>query len=257
MDSLVWRGAIASFSEELGAGISDIAVVEQSGQSYVVTTTGQSGGLMSFSLGSGNLASLTDRHYFTATEAQAVSGRLSLVDDNGSEVLAFGVDPGGNAIGVAINPTGQIGAPMTLSTPTTAGQQDEVLAVQSASGFLFMAGADGQGGFLTCYRSDGSGGYTAGQTTRDAPDSHLAAPRALDVVGVSGQEYLVTLCGDESGVSAWLIDQNSGHVTQTGAVGAASGLGILASPLPWRWPRWPGIALSSSLRPPRQERVPP
>ncbi|MBE1291314.1 MAG: hypothetical protein GJ677_02380 [Rhodobacteraceae bacterium] len=204
MDGLRWAGGTGLGEAVVGLGLRDVQFVQAAGQVFVVTTTGQTGGMAALALREDGTLSLTDRLYFTSDMAPALAGALSV--------------------------SGQFGPVQVQDDLAVHGMGGASMAFGDAD-FLFLAGHDEVGGYLRCFREDSAGGYDAGAVTRDSADSYLAAPLALETVQMGGQSFLVSLCGGESGVSVWAVDAGSGHIALTGALGAAEGLGIMANPV--------------------------
>ena len=117
MDILRWQGVLGASDPDLATGIRDLYLLRASGQDFVITSTAQSGGLISYRLSASASPVEVDRAYAPADGSGGLSGVLAPLVLNGQRYLVTGADPSGRLQGYSVSDTGQLGARVVLSGP--------------------------------------------------------------------------------------------------------------------------------------------
>jgi len=225
MVEIVFGATVGRDLQALGVGINQTAVLQTSGGPVVVSLSGAEGGLVTLAFDAGGQAYVSDRQYFSTDFWAATTGRLDLIV-SGAEVVAVTASQGRDRIfGYRIEGN-QIAALTSLSAEGIVGTGRTLY--QQSGGFLF--GASGDGG-LHSLRALAAGGLTAAETRFDTASGFHAQPGAMASIVLQGRHFLLTTGLRDVGVSAFELDQSTGHLTQVAAVGRATGLGLFDKPI--------------------------
>lgn len=229
MGELLWR-SISGQGEDLpSVGIRDIQIVQSGGQSTVVTSTGVGGGVMSFDLSQGSKTVLNDSVLFGSGYTLAGTGTLNTLFLEGQEYVVSGVSATGQFLVHALNADGSLSGQTTLDINMASGNGSVALAT-GADGLIYAAGSNADGGYIQGFSSSGQGPLVAGQMTRDTAESHMSNPVDLASVRVGNTDFVLGLCGDSSGVSAYEVTGPNGQLSLRSTLGASDGFGILSAP---------------------------
>ncbi|MDO6732812.1 calcium-binding protein [Marinovum sp. 2_MG-2023] len=224
MLNLEFSAAIGASWGNLGIDIRDLELVDGFSGPFILAASGPLGGMVSFQMTNGSVQ-IIDRVSYNSNMAQAVSGKMTFVDTGGAQSV-IGVYFAQGAVGYSVSSSGQIGQAVSMALPVHDGTSGLAMTT-SAAGHVYAMTDMGR---LQYFSADGSGGYQGGQVIWDNATSYLSDPVSLSTVTVGGQELLLSLCGDEGGLSVYRIAGGSGMLSQGDSIGAATGLGLLNTP---------------------------
>lgn len=196
------QGVIGSGVELLDGGITDLEIAVIDGVVHVFSTTGRNGGVAGYRVGENGQLELTTTVIFPPEMTLGVSDRLVIASQNGALTLLVG----------------------------TGGQ----------GGYGYALGNGGMGGFAQLdagvLRADASQGAVyalealilqSGETPDIFPDDYdCSALVSLKGVTIAGQDFVVGACGLKDGVTVFLVDEETGALTEIGTMGAEKGLGV-------------------------------
>ncbi|MDV4144710.1 calcium-binding protein [Shimia sp. FJ5] len=208
--------------ESLSADIRDLHVVQTENGPMVISTTGINGGLVSYSLETGQGAQTLETTAFLPDGALNLTGEISILSQDGQDILVIGSNAEGS-FGYVMNSDGTFG---DLIEIPGLGSNGEVSALHdSTTGFVFMAehGSDGIG----VYSQTGPGQFAKTATLQDTDDSHLT-----DVVCLAGEttaagRIVLAASRGEGGITSYCLDTETGEVKLLDSLGVEDGLGLL------------------------------
>jgi hypothetical protein len=232
MGDLLWRSISGQGGGEYelpSVGIRDIGIIQSGGSSTVVTTTGVGGGVMSFGLSQGSTATLNDSVMFGSGYTLAGTGTLNMLSTQGQNYLVSGVSATGQLLAHGLNADGSLTGQSILDAGVAAGSGSVAVSV-SAGGMTYVAGSDASGGYIQGFNASGQGALVAGQMMRDTDQSHMSNPVDMTSVRVGDTDFVLGLCGDAAGVSAYAVTGSNGQLDLRSTLGASDGFGILSAP---------------------------
>ncbi|MBR9650103.1 calcium-binding protein [Thalassovita aquimarina] len=220
---LSYSGVVGGGLGVLGTGLDRAVVVDLASGPLVLARSGVEGGLLALRFDGAGMAWLLDSQVLPVTLSSAEAVPLTVLDGAEGTFVAVAKDGGDRLLGYLLGEAG-IGARYSLSG-------DGLGAVPGpryldAEGFLFAAGNDGA---LRSYLSDGAG-YRSGPVIQDGAHSFFAVPAGLSRLTLAGQDYLVSLCRADPGISVFEIAGN-GQLVQRDGKGWDSGLGLFDTPV--------------------------
>ena len=222
MGGLTAIGLVGQGLEALAAGVDHLALVDAAQGSTIVALSAHGGGLVVLSFGHQGEAQISDTQIIS-DNLDSYSNRIFSLILTPDGVVAAVTRSGDNTLlGYEIS-SGMIGATVEIEAQGI-GAPSAVIYHVSDSGMLFTAGSDG---VLRSFRADGSTSYLAAGVTQDSDSSYHALPAALESLTIDGSDFLLTACLQDTGISVYRVDADSGDMSHTGAVSTESGLGIL------------------------------
>ncbi|MEM9106546.1 MAG: hcalcium-binding protein, partial [Pseudomonadota bacterium] len=153
---LQFESVVATGTAALDSGIGDLALKTFNGETYLYSTTGPEGGIVSWHLTDAGAPVLQDQQYFDASIAQQVGREATLVTLGGTPQLVLDVDSAMGLVGYDLNTDGTIGT--LQETPGLSGGGDISAAAQSTIGaHSFMTLAHEDSGQIGTYSVNGDG----------------------------------------------------------------------------------------------------
>lgn len=219
---LQFRGRVGTGQQILDGDLRDLQIVTLSSGTYLYATTGAGGGLSAYTLGAGSMAAWENSLYYSGISSELISGDLSVLSQNGTDLLVFG--GAGNLQAVQLGADGRIGARTQTGSLSNGTETITAMATVSLNSGLAVYVADSGTGALTTYASDGSGlQHQSGGTVPGLTDTV-----ALASVTVQGSSFLLAADHGTQGVSSFRVNAVTGALTPADAMGAMQGLGISA-----------------------------
>lgn len=190
----------------------------------LVAGTGPAGGLVSYRLSEGAVATLVDTVHFSGAATRGQTGLAAPVGEAGRMSLAFGsaADAGGVAIlAHELTDRGGFGATVTLAG-LPAGSAVSALVASQIGGFDTLFVADGGAGRLLVYRS----GAAAPVLQGPAPAPVLGGPAILSLAETGAGMHLLALDQGANALRSFAIDGASGALGAEARLDGAGGLSI-------------------------------
>lgn len=221
------------YQARAGAGWGDSAAnilsldwIESKGGPVLVATGGANSGVLSLRR-SGDTYAVADQAHFNTTQSRYMVGATgsSIVTVDGENYAVLSGLTRSGRLAWEITQDGLIGDAVTLETGSVAGRLGSVMAGTSSGSFHYGLTDYGQ---LGVFATRGDRLIETG-TIQDTAESYLMAPVALEVVRVGNTDFLLSLCGAETGLSAFRIGTDGG-LTFTDSAGVLLGLGLLNDP---------------------------
>ena len=219
---LQFRGRVGTGQQILDGDLRDLQIVTLSSGTYLYATTGAGGGLSAYTLGVGAMAAWENSLYYSGISSELISGDLSVLSQNGTDLLVFG--GAGNLQAVQLGADGRIGVRTQTGSLSNGTETITAMATVSLNSGLAVYVTDSGTGALTTYASDGSGlQHQSGGTVPG-----LADTVALASVTVQGSSFLLAADHATQGVSSFRVNATTGALTPADVMGAMQGLGISA-----------------------------
>ena len=217
---LQFRGRVGTGQQVLDGDLRDLQIVTLSSGTYLYATTGAGGGLSGYALNAGALADWENSLYYSGISNNLISGSLSVLSQNGSDILVFG--GAGTLQAVELSDNGRIGTRVQTGSLASGTETISAVATVSLSTGLAVYVADTGSNTLATYAS--SGGDLVHQSGSAVPG--LVDTVALNTVTVQGNTFLLAADYGAQGVSSFRINDNTGALSATDTMGAAQGLGV-------------------------------
>lgn len=189
-------------NDTFDVNVSDSLVFTTSSGTYVVTTSGPSGGLAVFHMGPDGELTPHDTQAFPAAAQQMVSGSIAIAEVDGSVMVFSGGDTEA-AWGYTLQSNGQIGPAQSIDW-----QQIETAATLGNLGALGVLG-------MFCNTDTFS-------SQLDTPSDTIVA---MQSVSVWSETFLLTLDGGSNQILCHTIDPD-GNFDHVASLGALEGLAI-------------------------------
>lgn len=200
----------------LDGDIRGLEVVTLGTGSYLLSSTGLNGGLVSYGLASGGrVTGAIDRSYFSQSAGAQVSGVLDTVVTGNSATVALGGGTGTAMVNYTVSGSGALseGAARTAGSATHA-----VSATQLDSGTVFHAVFASSGQIIR---------YAPGQSAA-WENVVLAGVTAVASIEAGSGHFLLATQYSTQGISSYRINDRTGALTAVDDLGAQQGLGINA-----------------------------
>lgn len=209
------------YQQRIGTGdivldndIRGLELVTLSTGSYLLSSTGRNGGLVSYALDSGGgMRNIADTQYFTPDGAAQIRGGM---DAGGGGTVVLGGDDGTAIMQYTLVAGGGLSQARATSAASGTSGSSAITTVELASGTLHYSVADTSGQIM---RHAANGTLTAQQATLDGVT-------ALDSVQIGTQHFLLAAQHGTSGISSFRINSANGSLTHADDIGAEDGLGI-------------------------------
>ncbi|WP_299658263.1 hypothetical protein [uncultured Tateyamaria sp.] len=221
MVALRVTGSVGQGLGPLATGVDHLEVMATAVGPAVVALSAAGGGLVTLTFGGAGQAQIADTQSLTQAFWDQSNGNLSLIDTGDTVFVAVGSEGNNRLLGFEVDGA-SIGPAAALEGNGLSASQDAVYQV-SGNGYLFSAGTDGT---LRCFRAGDESTFNAGQVTRDEGDTFHATPGAVAALSFGGHDFLITACLEDTGISVFKVDPNSGHVAHAGAISTEMGLGL-------------------------------
>jgi len=222
MTSLIVRGQVQTGQTALDHGITDLLAVSQNGQVTVYATSGQNGGLTAYELHPTATATVIDTAYFNAVWAGGAVDHLARVDTAAGPRLVVAGNGANQLTGYALGSDGQINAVVQFAGLNAATAQVAGLA-QTTANTLFVSHT-GSGGFQG-YALQPNGTLSLQHVVPDTATTYAASVFDLQSVTVGAHDYLLTICQQERGVTAYRM--TAGGPVATSSLGVTEGLALM------------------------------
>ncbi|KUF08951.1 calcium-binding protein [Pseudoponticoccus marisrubri] len=226
MVRITFEGRVGQSLGALGTGIDQAKVIDGAGDPVIVGLSAQGGGLVTLDFAANGQARVADTQYLSRNVWANATGTLELIPGATGTFAVVAADGSDELVGHSIR-SGQIASSAGVSGDNLAVDRNGHYQM-AESGYLFAAAPNGT---LRCFRLDENGTYRAGQVTRDTDVTFHDSPGALATLRIASKEFLVTACHNDAGLSVYEIDAATGHLSHTGSLGTATGLGLLDTPV--------------------------
>lgn len=211
------------YKDRLGAGditltsdIRDLEIVNLNTGTFLVSSTGINGGLVSYQLdATGRMVGVAGRVFFSQDAGEAVSGTIDVVTGGGAATVVVAGGARTAMVQYGLSADGSFSGPFAVSA--TQGSSD-VASVQVTAGRATYSVAQDSGQVA---RHIGGSAGTAQQVVLDGVT-------ALDTVQVGTQSFLLASEYGTNSISSYRINSASGALTETDELGAEEGLSITA-----------------------------
>lgn len=222
MVQMVINGQFDTGDAVLDTGITDLMVTVQNGQTVLYTTSGQNGGLSSFSLHSDGSVSILDTALYNQAWSKAVLSEMSLIEVNGVMCIAVAGSGVDQLYLYDVNTDGTFGAAQQMSGISTAlSKLMEVSQVDPQTVYM----ADALSGTINAYTINTNGTLSQQMQVADTNTTYAAEVMAIKSTKVMQSDYVISASQSEKGVSVYRIDGDK--LTNTGNAGVNEGLGIM------------------------------
>lgn len=223
------NGVVLSGHNALDTAVSDLELRTTSGGTYLISTSGANGGIVSYNVGSRGALNIAGTHFFTGAQARLDSSKISILDINGSPYVVTGSVGSQNLQGQALSNSGDLGATTRFDGFTSnAGAIPAMAEVELSGGqFFFLANQTGRN--VDVYRMGAQANYLSSSSFRDTIDSYAANIVDMAEATVGNKTFLLTLSATENGLSCFGVNNSNGALTHCGSFGADQGLGIYAA----------------------------
>ena len=206
----------------LAADIRDLRIVQTDNGPLVISTTGINGGLVSYQLSSGQAAQTFETTSFLPGGALNLSGEISVLSQNGTDILIIGSNSTGS-FGYELNPDGSFGDLVEIQGLSANG---EVSALHdSNTGTVFLAEHGGTG--INVYNQTISGQYSQTGTIQDTDESHLTDVVCLSGGPMNDGRIVLAASRGEGGITSYCLDTNTGEIKFLDSLGVEDGFGLL------------------------------
>ncbi|KIC40498.1 hcalcium-binding protein [Ruegeria sp. ANG-R] len=215
---LQFERVVATGTAALDSGIGDTALKTFNGETYLYSTTGRGGGIVSWHLVEGASPQEQDQQYFGASITHQVGRIGTPVHLAGNDRLILDVDTATGLVGYSLNADGTIGA--LQETGGLTGGGDIASAVQmtiGTSNLLVLAHEDTDQ--IGSYRINGDGSLS--------PANSVAASATVLKTLQSGSNHFV-ITADTAGntISSYTVNQGTGALSEVDGNEAIRTLGI-------------------------------
>ncbi len=227
MPTLSHRAMIGAGASGLQSDIRALEVVAGPDGPVILAVGGPNGGLVSLTLGIGGQAVPADDVTYSDNILPALSGGVALLQTGGAAYAIVGQMAGQGLVGYALGQGGDLGGAASFAVADIQDGATGVMAA-SAAGFVYLASGPGT---LSCFYADPQGQLQSAGALSDSAAGQLAAPVDMVTAQLGGQDYLLALCGETAGISAWRIDAADGSLRIADSYGVQNGLGLLEAPV--------------------------
>lgn len=215
---LQFERMVATGTAALDSGIGDTALKTFNGETYLYSTTGPGGGIVSWRLVDNAAPQELDQQYFDVTIAHQVGRSGVPVHLAGSDQFVLDVDTATGLVGYELNADGTIGG--LQETGTLIGGGDVAAVAQMTVGtndLLVLAHEDT--GQIGTYRVNGDGSLSLINSVTGQVD-------ALQVLPVDSRQFIVAADSVRSSITTYAVDQSTGALREMGGNSAIEMLGI-------------------------------
>ena len=226
-----WAGALDvyfRYEQHLTSGetlldgdIRGLKVVRLEAASFLLSTTGINGGLVSWRLGAdGSGTGVAGQQFFSQAGSASAGGMLDTVINGNSATVLIGGGRDTGFVRYDVSASGGIfGSNSTLGT----GGSSAATAHDLSDGAVFYRVVKDSGQVLR-YSEDASGNLR--QHTGQPDQVVLHGVTALDTVSVGNNSFLLAAQNGTQGISSYRINNDTGALTHANDLGAEQGLGI-------------------------------
>ncbi len=215
---LQFERVVATGTAALDSGIGDTALKTFNGETYLYSTSGSGGGLVSWRLVEGAGPKEQDQQYFDASIAHQVGRSGTPIHLAGNNQLVLDVDTAPGLVGYELNADGTIGA--LQETDALAGGGDIAAAVQvtiGAGDLLALAHEDT--GQIGTYSINGDGSLSPAHSIN-------ASASTLQTLQSGSNHFIVGADATSGTISSYSIDQGSGVLSEVAGNDDIQTLGI-------------------------------
>jgi len=202
----------------LDGDVRGLEVVHLSSGSFLLSSTGVNGGLVSYRIGSdGTVGTPSDRAFFTQDEGASAGGMLAALSQSNSATIFIGGGGGTVMVQYTLGADGNFSN--ATATATGAITSEAVATVALTSGTVT---------YTVAQDSDQIMRHLSTSPTAQQTGIVLDGVTAFDSVQVGDYNYLLAAQYGTQGISSFRIDFASGALTAVDTLGAEQGLGITA-----------------------------
>ncbi len=215
---LQFERVVATGTAALDSGIGDTALKTFNGETYLYSTSGSGGGLVSWRLVEGAGPQEQDQQYFDASIAYQVGHSGTPIHLAGNDQLVLDVDTATGLVGYELNADGTIGA--LQETNALSGGGDIAAAVQvtiGAGDLLALAHEDT--GQIGTYSINGDGSLSPAHSIN-------ASASTLQTLQSGSNHFIVGADATSGTISSYSIDQGSGVLSEVAGNDDIQTLGI-------------------------------
>ncbi len=215
---LQFERVVATGTAALDSGIGDTALKTFNRETYLYSTSGPVGGLVSWRLVEGAGPKEQDQQYFDASIAHQVGRSGTPIHLAGNNQLVLDVDTAPGLVGYELNADGTIGA--LQETDALAGGGDIAAAVQvtiGAGDLLALAHEDT--GQIGTYSINGDGSLSPAHSIN-------ASASTLQTLQSGSNHFIVGADATSGTISSYSIDQGSGVLSEVAGNDDIQTLGI-------------------------------
>jgi Ca2+-binding RTX toxin-like protein len=210
------------FHNRFGAGdivldgdIRGLEVVHLSAGSFLLSSTGANGGIVSYRIGNdGSVGRPADQAFFTQDAGTSAGGTLEVHAQTASATVAVGGGAGTAMLRYTLEANG------TFSSAVATGAAAPTGALVTAalnSGTVTYTVAHDEGQVMR---------HLSGTATAQQTGTVLDGVTALETIQIGSQSYLLAAQHGTQGISSYRINTSSGALTAVDDLGAEQGLGI-------------------------------
>ncbi len=215
---LQFERVVATGTAALDSGIGDTALKTFNGETYLYSTTGPGGGIVSWRLMDGAGPQEQDQQYFDAPIAYQVGRSGTPIQLAGNDQLILDIDTATGLVGYDLNADGTIGALQETNALTGGG--DIAAAVQmtiGANDLLVLAHEDT--GQIGTYNINGDG------SLNQAP-SISASASALQALQSGSNHFIIAADATSGAISSYSVNQSTGVLSEVAGNEVIQTLGI-------------------------------
>lgn len=207
----------------LDSDIRGLEVVRLDTGSFLLSSTGANGGLVSYRLeADGTVSGEIDRQYFSQDNGSSVSGMMDTIAAGNSATILLSGGQATAMVQYGISASGEISSSTSTSSLTGS---SALTAASLDSGTVFYSVAQDSGQVVAYV--PGSTGNTLLQGG-GSEQVILEGVSALETVSIGSQLFLLAAQNGTQSITSYAINTNTGALTYADDLGAAQGLGIQA-----------------------------
>lgn len=209
------------YQQRIGTGdivldndIRGLEIVTLSTGSYLLSSTGRNGGLVSYELDAGGvLSGIADTQYFTPDSGAQIGGGM---DASAAGTVVLGGDDGTAMMHYTLVAGGDLSQARATSAASGTSGSNAITTVVLNSGTVHYSVADTSGQIM----------YHAANGTITAQQITLDGVTALGSVRIGTQDFLLATENGTSGIASFRINATTGTLSRADTIGAEDGLGI-------------------------------
>ncbi len=215
---LQFERVVATGTAALDSGIGDTALKTFNGETYLYSTSGSGGGLVSWRLVEGAGPQEQDQQYFDASIAYQVGHSGTPIHLAGNDQLVLDVDTATGLVGYELNADGTIGALQETNALTGGGDIAAAVQVTIGAGDL-LALAHEDTGQIGTYSINGDGSLSPAHSIN-------ASASTLQTLQSGSNHFIVGADATSGTISSYSIDQGSGVLSEVAGNDDIQTLGI-------------------------------
>lgn len=220
MSFLRFTGIVSGANIASTTGIQGLEILTTGQGTFLYGVTGNGGGLASYAISGGQLASEVDLEVFAGSVELTEGTGATLVSENGSTYLLHNGTLGTSMGLTELNSDGTLGTTQTLYQQGVE-NPGAMTALDVANGFVIYA-AYGEQREIGAFLAD-SGGI---QGQGPGSNSLIQGVSDLETVTIGTNKYLFAASNTEHRVATLTVNSTTGEITETATMGADEGVGV-------------------------------